>query len=283
MSILVVSPGAIDSLSSLRVNAKRKMYLDTYKAAWLAQGSPEFARVLKSLVDREVEVLDVEGDPDALRQQLTPLGDKVFVSNQTDLSHILSNPQVASNVYQDEPDKQQQLKDAHDEIYSVLSELCQKYGCRLQFVGSSFAGMKIPENYADLDYRILVPAGKSLRKVGQRFAQEYNKLDYNDEVSNQNIVKYDIDFDLGKADVSFVSMEAWRQKIDASQLTPFLPGNVRDQLLQQKRAAFQQGYMPYKAAKTDVANKTLGHFGIEPQKFKETLNFKAWFYQNEGS
>jgi hypothetical protein len=287
MSLLVVSPAASGKLPPLPIKGRHKVYLDTYKTGWLAQGSPDFAKTLKSFLDREMEVIDVAADAESLRRRLGTLADQVFISRQTDISPLLSRPGISPRVYADEPEKQEQLKAVHEEIYGVLSDLCNRYNCRLLFVGSSFAGMKIPENFADLDYRILVPEGKSLRKMGQAFARAYPRLDYNDEVSTEDMSKYDIDFDLGKADVSFVPAATWRGKVDASQLTPFLPDDLRSSLLQQKRQAFQQGADNYKAAKTAVANRTLGHFGIEPQRYQEgrryfmDYSFNRWLLWRE--
>jgi len=140
-------------------------------------------------------------------------------------------PSLAKGIYSPEVDAM--LESIHRQIYDRLSQIP---GCFVQFAAASYNGRAIPENAIQIEYRMLCPDDR-IAEIARSAdvpgtIQEKNEADPESEAT---YIKYEMSFQGGKANVTFVPLSKYRPKFCAIHMNCLLPGGYPIQ--QSKRPA----------------------------------------------
>ena len=188
--------------------------------------------------------------------------------------------------------KQQKTDSIHRKIYTTLQRLATNLGADVLFAGGTHNGLAIPENNVDLDYRILCQDDK-VQEIAKKISSEFPEMKWDkegiDPKTKSPYVKYEIEFDGGKADVAFVPISAYKDKISSSHLAALLSPEELEGFRTRKSTAFLQGKEQYKKEKEKIRGEIDEHpwwksiTGDRPDKKIEdhNLNFSEWLELQE--
>jgi nucleoside diphosphate kinase len=156
-----------------------------------------------------------------------------------------------------EGEKLTQAQQVHDALWSKFEDL----GLNFTFAGGTQNGTAIESKPVDLDYRVFADnvfeAAKMMRKAMPELILD--KYGY-DAKLGAGYIKFEVEFEHGKADVAIVPVDSYRYKVSKAHLMDLLDEEDKALIRRLKAEAYPKGKTAYEAAKAEIREMVLAKF-----------------------